>query len=367
MKTLDLSHCVSNAEVCELISARVNKLTLEELIEKVSEEFVYQESTIKAIYVGLSMSMNVFLSGPPGYGKTDTIKKVLDVYKIPYHTLVGYKDMPVDALLGIPDMSKLLKSSEYEINFKKSLFYRPGILILEEFGDVLPMTAASLKDILSEKGYRDKKGKIESLIGSVIVSSNKSAAEISSNVSLSALYESRFPIKTTVSWKTYEASRYFELLKKRFNSTEHKTLYFMAKLFELNYTEQGTAISPRLALDSTRVYLSKGIEYLKFLDIDLQHVERVMEEAEEELYSKNIDVFISKIEAEIEKAALTPQALSLLLFTSRAIKSLSLNEGAALKVNKFSKKLDYLIEGALPANKACIRIKNIIHLLTDGE
>jgi hypothetical protein len=48
------------------------------------------------------------------------IKFVLDFYKIPYTVVVGYKDMPVDALLGIPDMSKLLNESKYEVNFKES-------------------------------------------------------------------------------------------------------------------------------------------------------------------------------------------------------------------------------------------------------
>jgi hypothetical protein len=47
---------------------------------------------------------------------------------IPYTVVVGYKDMPVDALLGIPDMSKLLNESKYEVNFKESPFYKPGIL-----------------------------------------------------------------------------------------------------------------------------------------------------------------------------------------------------------------------------------------------
>jgi hypothetical protein len=51
------------------------------------------------------------------------IKFVLD-FKIPYTVVVGYKDMPVDAL-GIPDMSKLLNESKYEVNFKESPFYKP--------------------------------------------------------------------------------------------------------------------------------------------------------------------------------------------------------------------------------------------------
>jgi hypothetical protein len=64
--------------------------------------------------------------------------------------VVGYKDMPVDALLGIPDMSKLLNESKYEVNFKESPFYKPGILG-EEFTDILPSTAAA-------KGYTDREG-----------------------------------------------------------------------------------------------------------------------------------------------------------------------------------------------------------------
>jgi hypothetical protein len=58
--------------------------------------------------------------------------------------------MPVDALLGIPDMSKLLNESKYEVNFKESPFYKPGILI-EEFTDILPSTS-------SAKGYTDREG-----------------------------------------------------------------------------------------------------------------------------------------------------------------------------------------------------------------
>jgi hypothetical protein len=86
------------------------------------------------------------------------IKFVLDFYKIPYTVVVGYKDMPVD-LLGIPDMSKLL-NSKYEVNFKESPFYKPGILIGEEFTDILPSTAAALKDILTEKGFIQNQEKL---------------------------------------------------------------------------------------------------------------------------------------------------------------------------------------------------------------
>ena len=112
---------------------------------------MYQEDAAKAIYLGLSSNMNIFLSGPSGFGKSTLTKYILDLYKIPYSTVIGYKDMSVDALLGVPNMDKLLKESEYNINFNKSIFSTPGILIGEEFTDILPKTASVLKDILSEK------------------------------------------------------------------------------------------------------------------------------------------------------------------------------------------------------------------------
>jgi hypothetical protein len=57
--------------------------------------------------------------------------------------------MPVDALLGIPDMSKLLNESMKSIS-RSHLSINQG-LIGEEFTDILPSTAAALKDILTEK------------------------------------------------------------------------------------------------------------------------------------------------------------------------------------------------------------------------
>jgi hypothetical protein len=61
--------------------------------------------------------------------------------------------------------------------FKESPFYKPGILIGEEFTDILPSTAA-LKDILTEKGFHTKSGKVESLISCMIIAANKSSKEV---------------------------------------------------------------------------------------------------------------------------------------------------------------------------------------------
>jgi hypothetical protein len=85
--------------------------------------------------------------------------------------------MPVDLLLGIPDMSKLLNES-VRSQFQGVTFYKPGILIGKEFTDILPSTAAALKDILTEKGFHTKSGKVESLISCMIIAANKSSKEV---------------------------------------------------------------------------------------------------------------------------------------------------------------------------------------------
>jgi hypothetical protein len=64
-----------------------------------------------------------FLSGLAVMAKV-TIKFVLDFYKIPYTVVVGYKDMPVDALLGIRTCLNYL-TKQVRSQFQESPFYKP--------------------------------------------------------------------------------------------------------------------------------------------------------------------------------------------------------------------------------------------------
>lgn len=38
-----------------------------------------------------------------------------------------------------------MEDSSYQIKFEESAFYKPGILVGEEFTDIMPATAAALK------------------------------------------------------------------------------------------------------------------------------------------------------------------------------------------------------------------------------
>ena len=272
MEKLNLTKCKTNKEVCKLVSDRVNSIPYKELIEEVEKRFVFQTSAAKAIYTGLSENINVFLSGPGGYGKSSLIKYILDFYGIPYSIVVGYKDMPVDALLGIPNMDKLLKESKYEINFSDSIFCKPGILIGEEFTDILPATAAALKDILIERGMHGKEGKVESLVSCMIIAANKSAKEIVDDESKRAFYFERFPIQVPVKWEQHSARDYFKLLDLAFPEADSEMLFFISKLLEDNHITFGNTISPRIACEITGVYLSKGINFIDHFPINMSNI-----------------------------------------------------------------------------------------------
>jgi hypothetical protein len=60
MELLNLSKCKTNADVCKLVSERVNSVPYTATF---GSRKVYQEPATNAIYTGLSENMNVFLSG----------------------------------------------------------------------------------------------------------------------------------------------------------------------------------------------------------------------------------------------------------------------------------------------------------------
>jgi len=332
MEKLNLDNCKTNEEVCQLVSKRVAEIKYSDLLKEVEKKFVFQDKAVRAIYTGLSMNMNVFLSGPGGYGKSNLIKHILDIYKIPYHSIIGYKDMPVDALLGIPNMDKLLKDSEYELNFKDSIFYKPGILIGEEFTDILPSTAAALKDILTERGYRDKNGKTESLIASMIVAANKSANDVVDDESKRAFYIDRFPIAVRVEWKTYFPSDYFKLLKIVFPDKEEDLLYFMAKLFSTNHEDYGVTVSPRVAIDITNVYLDKGLSFIGHFSINTDNIDNIKREAQREFTKKSIEELLNELTGFLSTIDLPKDYKASVLYAQKRLENIKISDDLLMPV-----------------------------------
>lgn len=366
MRKLNLDKCKTNEEVCEAVSKRINSISFEELLQKVSKEFVNQEKAVRAIYTGLSMNMNVFLSGPGGYGKSTLIKSILKIYGIPCHTIVGYKDMPVDALLGIPNMQKLLTDSTYEINFKDCIFGKKGVLIGEEFTDILPSTAAALKDVLTEKGFRHGDFKEESFISTMIIAANKSSNEIVDDASKKALYDDRFPLKVEVTWDSYKAEDYMELLEMKYPNEEPKLLYFMAKLFEINHSSYNNTITPRKALDITSVYVRKGISFITNFDLNLDSVVAIKTQADIEFHKDKKESIIDSIVEQVD--SYRPNSIEYLLNIMYALVTLEripLDENIIESIDDAKKDLHLRLDRVHPTLTVSVKeMKKLFILLS---
>jgi len=303
MTELNFDSCVTNKDVCTIIENRVKEVPFEDLMVEVNKSFIYQEEAARAIYLGLRASMNVYLSGESGFGKSELIKFILEYFKIPVGVIVGYKDMPVDALLGVPDMEKLLKNSEYEIDFKKSVFGAPKVLVGEEFSEILPSSAAALKEILTEKGFRNKSGKVESMVSCMIVAANKNPKEMTGDESTKALYIERFPIKVVVGWPSYTSDDYMNLLTLKFPEANKEKLFFLSNLFEDNFVTKSNKITPRAAINIAGVYLKMGLEYLYSLDINLDSIDAVEQISKHEYTKKKTIGKLIKLDKYYEKAS----------------------------------------------------------------
>lgn len=291
---LDLTKCKTNKDVKELLAARMKEAKLEDVIDEVNTKFVNHEGTVRAICTGIILGMNIYIHGRGGYGKTAITQHVLELLGIPYTTVSGYKDMPVEALLGVPNMGKFLNDSEYELNFSKSVFRYPGVLLGEEFGDILPATAASLKDILSAGGYRSTKFE-ESLIGCMIITTNKAPHEMYDDESKRAFYDSRFPIKHEVIWDTHKASDYFDMFSKTAVDEDMQKLYFLGSVLQKHNERTNDTVTPRKALEILEGFLQFGISILPTFSINIDELKRIKKASMEEFNRKSVNSLFEEI------------------------------------------------------------------------
>jgi hypothetical protein len=282
MELLDLSACTTNDEVSDLVIARVKSFKLEDLTATLAKNFVFHEEATRKIYTALAIGDNSILYGPGGFGKSDIVVAVCKELGLPVVCKTGYEGMKPEELLGVPNMAALLEESKYETAFENSVFSKPGILILEEFFDCDPSTAAALKDVLTARGHREGDGKKESLISSVIICGNKSPDEVSTSESTRAFYKDRFPIRYNMVWPNFAEECYMSLYRVHYGEDgryeEHQSkLLLVAKLC----AGTGHMVSPRIALKGAKVTMDLGVEYLDTVsDIDSTLVVEMKEQVE---------------------------------------------------------------------------------------
>lgn len=257
---------MSRAETILAIRSKILSIPLADVQARIAEKFYGMNKVVEALYMGTSAGKNIILYGPGGFGKSQVVKEFLSIVGINAPTIVGYEDMEVEALLGVPNIEKLTKHSVYELAFDRSVFRVPGILILEEFLDARPSTAAALKDVLTEGGLRQSGYFTESLISSVIICTNKSPEDMSIDDSSSAFYKERFPIRVKVIWDNFSHESYSDFLS-LIKPTESKEQPLMYDVLAEMASRTTTLVSPRMVKDaSDLIDIHKSVTVLKLVE-----------------------------------------------------------------------------------------------------
>ena len=257
-------------ETLKSIQSKLKKIGLEKMKTRVGKKFFDMDGVVEALYYAIISGKNIVLYGPGGFGKTEITLEFIKQAGLDHSVIVGYEDMDVEGLLGLPNIAKMMEESVYEIAFEKTVFSNPGVLILEEFLDVNPKTAIALKDILTAGGYRQGNKLIPSAISSVIICSNKSPYELSVDNSTSALYKERFPFMVSIGWIEFSTTRYMGFIKKVVGEKEyeaHKQVYDVLAELAHRTSKTKEVVSPRIVKDA--------IDILKVNKFDLQSINRI--------------------------------------------------------------------------------------------
>jgi hypothetical protein len=303
MDILDLSWCQSNEEVSRAVKERVLSVGIDFLLEKLKETSVFHEIATRKIYAALTTNNNAILYGPGGYGKSVLVKKICEILGLPIIYKVGYKGMMPDELFGVPDMKALMEESRYETAFENSVFSKPAILILEEGIDIAPDSMAALKDILTEKGFREKGSKKESLIASVIITGNKSPEDIISNTgdtSLEAFYLERFPFRHNMIWERFREEDYLAFFKVYYSKEILDVFVSELLLVARLCSGSSNTISPRVSSQAADVAITLGVDFLDVVSgLDTGLICDAKHQLNSELEFKREQALLTKIQEEV--------------------------------------------------------------------
>jgi len=251
----------TNKIISTKISKRVLEVSLEEITEELSKQFVFQEESIKRLYTATATGQNAILYGPGGFSKSKLVVSFYELLGIPLTFKVGHEECTTEELLGMPNINKMLTESKIETAFENSIFCKPGILILEEGLDIPPTVAACLKDIISQRGLREGNTFKESRISNIIIIGNKSPSNMGISDTLKAFYNERFPIQHLMVWKDFSPECYFKFFQVYFgNKTIEKQDEFLLLSELCSKTKE--IVSPRIAAAGGDVVLTLGINHL---------------------------------------------------------------------------------------------------------
>jgi len=294
--------CKTSLDTYDVMASIVEAVPLKMVQEDLAETFFNVEKTVEILYNTVILKENCILYGPAGFGKTAVTKAFFAYFGITPFVKLGDSSTDVESLLGIPNMKKLREDSIYEIAFENSIFTSAGPLILEEFLDVNPAVASSLKDIITEGGYRYGNKFTPSKVGPIIICSNKSPDEVSVDLSTAAFYKERFPYSRYIKWDSYNAAAYLSLfITSLLEDGDDIDAYdrefnIVAELCAYS-CKDGVLISPRIAIKAVKLLIkTKNIKSLSIISsLDLSKISDIVDRINVKKQNKELNKHLIKL------------------------------------------------------------------------
>lgn len=192
-------------------------MSLDEIISKGQERFLYCEDALSAIHLAITTMNNVLLHGKGGYGKTKMAKFVGSLlYSHEEQETVMFGEGTISSsILGGIDMEAMTKEGDILYKPERSWMKR-RFVVFEEFLDATGPALENLKYILSEKEFPQRGGKFSGLFETIVGCTNRDPITwCKDSASLSALMQ-RFPYEQEVMWPSHTYNDYANLFQKTF-------------------------------------------------------------------------------------------------------------------------------------------------------
>jgi MoxR-like ATPase len=247
-----------------------------EVLERVSEKFIYADSVVDVLMTAKQTNRNVLLWGRGGHGKSEitelVMKEMLDLGMIaskPYVMAFG-DGLSEDKLYGGMNIEKYKTEGKIEY-LPENSFMNHEIVIFEEIFDAPAPVLLGLKDIMTSGEFRQGNETFKVKTKVIIGLTNKSKEEFAEqDDSLKALAE-RFALTLKVEWDSYVRNDFITLFQKVYGTTFYKKhkekLITLANIIEMNNAEGGGFVSPRTAVAAADLFTrGKSLKYVSEID-----------------------------------------------------------------------------------------------------
>ena len=148
----------------------------------------------------ITEGINCISYGRSGFGKSKLIELVTSELGKDLNVIHGHDSMTSEALIGIPDMKRLMDDSEYVTKFESTFFAKPGVVVIEEGLKIPSEVLSCLTDMITRGGLWCGDTFVPMLCDCIIITGNSNPDDCIIDESDVAFFKQRFPVWLSFDW-----------------------------------------------------------------------------------------------------------------------------------------------------------------------